>query len=251
MGVSNATSGFGTVLKSGDGGTQSQLITDSGDSGILWQARTAGVVGDATTIEIALSGVQVATSCVAVGSVITVTPRSADGIAVDATAQEVIDAVRSDDDCDALVIVSNIGNGTAAVTEETPAAALAGGVDELFVPVAEVTNLTGPGLSLDTIEVTHFESPDAFREFIPSLKDPGSISIDMNFLPSNLNQQKFLTDYLNRTRRNFQVVWSDADSTTWQFGGYVVSFEPSAAIDDKLSASAEIKVTGQPDFAVI
>jgi hypothetical protein len=160
----------------------------------------------------------------------------------------VIDAIRGDTDCDALVIVSNIGNGTGVVTEETPAVNLAGGVDEIFTTVAEVTSISGPGLSLDTIETTHFESPDAFREFVPSLKDPGSVSLDMNFLPSNLNQVGFLNDYLNRTRRNFQIVWSDADATTWQFGGYIVSFEPSAAIDDKLSASAEIKVTGEPDF---
>lgn len=249
MGISNATSGFGTVLKRGDGGTQSQYITDAGDSGILWQARTPGVAGDAITIELALSGVQVSTTAAAVGNAITVTLRSADGIAVLATAQEVIDAVRGDSASDALVELSNIGNGTGVVTEETPAVNLAGGVDEVFTTVAEVTNISGPGLALDTIEVTHFESPDAFREFIPSLKDPGSVSLDLNFLPANLNQQGFLTDYLNRERRNFQIVWSDADATTWQFGGYVTSFEPSAAIDDKLSASAEIKVTGQPNFS--
>lgn len=248
MAISNATSGFGTVLKRGDGGTQSQLIIGAGDAGVLFQAREPGVAGDSITIEYALSGVQVTTTCSGVGTAITVTLRSADGIAVDATAQEVIDAVRGDAGCDALVIVSNVGNGTGtvAVAAATP---LAGGVDEVFTTVAEVTNISGPGLSLDTIEVTHFESPDAFREFIPSLKDPGSVSLDLNFLPSNLNQQGFLTDYLNRTRRNFQCVWSDAEATTWQFGGYIVSFEPSAAIDDKLSASAEIKVTGEPNFA--
>lgn len=248
MGVSNATSGFGTILKSGDGGTQSQYITDSANSGILWQARDAGVAGDSITIAIQVSGVAVVTTVSVVGTAITVTSKSSDGIAFESTAQEVIDAIRAEEDADALVIVSNIGNGTGVVTEQTTQA-LGGGVDEVFTAVAEVTSLQGPGLALDTIETTHFESPGAFREYIPSLKDPGSLSIEMNFLPASVLQNAFLTDYLNRTRRNFQVVWSDSESTTWQFGGYVVSFEPSAAIDDKLSASAEIKVTGQPNFA--
>ena len=40
------------------------------------------------------------------------------------------------------------------------------------------------------------------------------------------------------------MVWTDGDSTTYSFAGYVTNIEPSASIDDKLSASATIKVTG-------
>ena len=248
MGISNADSGYNTLLKRGDGGTQSQYITDSGDSGILWQARTPGVAGDLITIEVKLDGVQVTTSVAAVGNAVTVTLRSADGIAVLATAQEVIDAVRGEDDADALLVLTNIGNGSGVVTEETPAVNLAGGVDEIFTTVAEVTDISGPSLDLNMIEVSHMESPDANREFVPGLKDPGSVSIDLNFLPANLNQQGFLNDYVNRTKRNFQIVWPNTEATTWQFSGYVINFEPSTSVDDKLSASAEIKVTGSPNF---
>lgn len=247
MAISNAVSGFGTILARGDGGTQASVAVGAGNSGISVVARDPGVAGNSITYEQSLDGVQLATTVAVVGTAIDVTLRSADGIAVDATAQEVIDAVRGFAAADALVIVSNLGNGTGVVAEETPAVSLTGGVDEIFTTVAEVTNISGPGLSMDTIETTHMESPGAFREFIASLKDPGSVSIDLNFLPSNLNQQGFTSDFLNRTRRNFRIDWPDG-LARWAFGGYVVSFEPSAAIDDKLSASAEIKVTGEPTF---
>jgi len=246
MAISNAVSGFGTLLYRGDGGTQSSLATGAGDNGISWLARDPGVAGDSITVELVLSGVQLATSVGVAGTDITVTLRSADGIAVDATAQEVIDAVRGFAAADALVVLTPLGNGTGVVAEVAQTA-LSGGADEIFQVVAEVTNLSGPGLSMDTIETTHMQSNGAFREYIASLKDPGSVSIDLNFLPSNLNQQGFIDDFLTRVRRNFRIDWPDA-LARWGFGGFVVSFEPSAAIDDKLSASSEIKVTGEPTF---
>lgn len=116
--------------------------------------------------------------------------------------------------------------------------------NETFTTVAEVVNISGPGESLELIDATHMESPSSYREYIPSLLDSGEVTFDMNFLPNDANQSGLRTDLTGRTKRNWQLVFTDSNTTTYSFAGYVTSIEPSAQIDDKLSASATIKVTG-------
>lgn len=124
-----------------------------------------------------------------------------------------------------------------------------GGGPEAFTTLAEVTSISGPALSMDTIDVTHMESPDDFREMIPSFKSGGEVTVELNFLPANATQDAttgILADFNSRTLRNFQIVWTDAGNTTWAFSAYVTGFEPSAPVDDKLSASMTLTISGNP-----
>lgn len=115
---------------------------------------------------------------------------------------------------------------------------------ESFTTIAEVTNISGPSESLETIDATHMESPSSYREYIPSLLDSGDISFDVNFLPGNATQTGLRTDMQARTLRNFQMVFTDSAASQYSFSAYVTGFEISAQIDDKLSASITLKVTG-------
>lgn len=116
--------------------------------------------------------------------------------------------------------------------------------NETFTTVLEVVNISGPGETLELIDATHMESPNAYREYIPSLLDSGEITFDLNFLPGNATQTVLRTDLTNRTKRNWKLVFTDSALTTYVFAGYVTSHEPGAQIDDKLSCSVTIKVTG-------
>lgn len=118
-----------------------------------------------------------------------------------------------------------------------------GASPEVFSTIAEVTGFSGPGEKLDMIECTHMESPNSYKEYIPSLLDAGEISFDINFLPAHTTQTGLRSDMTGRTKRNFQIIWSDTGTTTYSFAGYITSFQPSAKINDKLSASVTIKVT--------
>lgn len=114
---------------------------------------------------------------------------------------------------------------------------------EVWTTIAEITGLTGPGEKLDLIECTHMESPSNYKEYIPSLVDGGEVSIDLNFLPGNSVQQSIRTAMTARTKKHFQITWTNTGGTKYAFYGYVTSFQPSAKINDKLSASITIKVT--------
>lgn len=124
-----------------------------------------------------------------------------------------------------------------------------GGGPEAFTTIAEVTNITGPGLALDTIDVTNMSSPNAWREFIAGLLDAGEVSFDINYLPGNATHNAgtgLVRDLKNRTKRNFQLVMPSSPTTTWNFSAYVTGFEPDFPVEDKIAASVTLKLTGEP-----
>jgi len=127
-----------------------------------------------------------------------------------------------------------------------------GGEPETFTTIAEVTDISGPSLSADTIDVTSHDSPGGYREFIQGLKDAGEVTFTINFIPTEATHDAstgLLKDYNDGTLRNFQLVFPDPGNTTWSFAAVVTGFEPSEPTDDKLSADVTLKISGQPTLA--
>ncbi len=56
-----------------------------------------------------------------------------------------------------------------------------GSSPETFTDLAFVTSITAPNLSRDSIDVSHMQSPDEWREFIAGMKDAGEVSLELNF----------------------------------------------------------------------
>lgn len=122
-----------------------------------------------------------------------------------------------------------------------------GGTPENFTTIVEVRDISGPGVQLDTVEVTHHLSPDATREHRPTLKDLTEVTFDIAFVPTEATHglsTGLLNDWENRTKRNFRLVFTDTGVTTWAFSGYVTGFEITSALEDVYMASVTIKCTG-------
>ncbi|WP_046501620.1 phage tail tube protein [Streptomyces odonnellii] len=118
---------------------------------------------------------------------------------------------------------------------------------EVFTAIANITNLTGPGLSRNTIDVTAHDSPDRYMEFIGGLIDGGDVSVDVNYNPAV--HDSLVADLEDDDPRNYQIVFPDPAATTWTVPGIMTGFEPSAPVDDKLSASLTFKVAGKPTLS--
>lgn len=118
---------------------------------------------------------------------------------------------------------------------------------EVFTAIANVTNVTGPGLTRSTIDVTAHDSPDNHMEFIGGLVDPGEVTFDIHYDPAQ--HDTLIADLEDVDPRNYQVVFPDATASTWAFAAVMTGFEPSAPVDDKLSASLTFKVTGKPTIS--
>jgi predicted secreted protein len=111
-----------------------------------------------------------------------------------------------------------------------------------YTAIANVSGLSGPGLSRETLDVTAHDSPDAYREFLGGLRDPGEISADLNYDPAA--HDTLIEDLDDDDPSNYRITWPDG--TTWTFPAIMTGFEPSAPIDDKLAASVTWKVSGKP-----
>ncbi len=125
-----------------------------------------------------------------------------------------------------------------------------GASPETFTTVADVSDISGPSISLNAIDVTTHDSTDGWAEFVGGVIDAGEVSFDINFDPAETTHQNLRTLLTNRAVNNFRIVFPTSPVTTWQFAGLVTSYEVNAPVDDKLSASITIKITGKPQFTV-
>lgn len=122
---------------------------------------------------------------------------------------------------------------------------------EGFTTIAELRNISGPSMSADVIDVTTHNTSTPFRRFISGLIDGGEINLDINFVPQDPTHSYstgLLSDFLNRTRRNFALVFPDEGSTTWIFPGIITNFETNSDPADVLMGSVTIKIAGPPTF---
>jgi hypothetical protein len=118
-----------------------------------------------------------------------------------------------------------------------------GASTEVFTTIAEVKSISGPSISVETLDATHMQSLNNYREMLPSFISGGEITLELNFLPATSAQKCITTDLAARTKRHFQIVWTNTAGTKWSFSGYYTGFTPNAAIDGVLSASVTITVT--------
>jgi len=58
-----------------------------------------------------------------------------------------------------------------------------------------------------------------------------------------------IADLVGRASTTYTLVFPDSGSTEWVFSAYVTGFEPSAPHDADLTATVNMKPTGQPTLA--
>lgn len=121
-----------------------------------------------------------------------------------------------------------------------------------YTTIAEVMDLSGPGVSVDSIEYTSHDSPSKTREFGPGLIDSGEISFTIIFQPAiatHGNSAGIVNIMKNRTVRLWQIIFPDGGGTIYGFSAFVTAFEPKEPIDDKLTADITLKIAGVITFA--
>lgn len=116
----------------------------------------------------------------------------------------------------------------------------------VFSSVGEVLSISLPSLSKDTVDATHMESADAFREYIPGLKDGGEVSVEVNLVPGSATTTAALADFASDVVGYYKIIFPD--DTEWAFAAICTGFEGEAPLDDKMTATFTYKVTGKPAF---
>jgi hypothetical protein len=122
-----------------------------------------------------------------------------------------------------------------------------GGGPETFATVAEVKDIRGPSVKVDTEDATNQSSPDSTEEILPTIIRPGEVTFDCNFLPTDSTQDQstgFLSHIWTKTKKNWRLYVTAA--SYWSFSGYVTGFDGSLPVAGISTGSATIKITGKP-----
>jgi predicted secreted protein len=127
-----------------------------------------------------------------------------------------------------------------------------GSPTETFTTIAEVQDISGPDLKLNTEEATSHSSTGGWKESVATILEAGDVTFEIGFVPTHATHSYsagLIKDMVNRTKRNFKLVFPDTGATTWTFSAFVTKFQPKAKVKGKLEASVGLEITGQPTLA--
>ncbi len=100
---------------------------------------------------------------------------------------------------------------------------------------AEITDITGPGLERESVETTHQGTEDARTHAPVDLFDAGELGFDIHFNPD--------TDPpIDQPEETITITWPSG--ATWVFQGFMTGYEPATPLEDKMTGSVTIKITG-------
>lgn len=118
---------------------------------------------------------------------------------------------------------------------------------EAFATIANVTNISGPARSRETLDVTAHDSPDGWMEFIGGLKDGGEVSLDINYDPDEVTHD-LDDDFDDADPRNYRIVIlpDTDDEHTWSLRAIMTELSDEFPYDDKMARTMTLKVTGKP-----
>lgn len=119
---------------------------------------------------------------------------------------------------------------------------------DAFVDIAEVTNISGPSLARDAVDATHMASDDGWREFIPGLKDAGEVSVEMNYIPGSSGDAYMRGTFDSQDAVQFRITEPNSPATTITFNAIVTAYELERPVDDKMVATATLKITGRVSY---
>ena len=111
------------------------------------------------------------------------------------------------------------------------------------VAMAEVLDVTPPGISRESVQSSHMGSTNA-HTFLPTkLYDGGEVGLEIAFDP------QFSTMLTNTAEVAVVITFPDSASTTWTFNGFITGYEPADPLEDRMTATLTIKVTGEITIA--
>lgn len=118
-----------------------------------------------------------------------------------------------------------------------------GASPEVFTTIGEIFSEIMVGATKPLVEVTHHESPNAFREFITGIAEGDEISIQANWVDNELGQSKVRAAFDGGEMVNF-IVRSPSSEEYVYFPGIVTHHDVTRPLDDKQVFNCTVKIAG-------
>ena len=128
----------------------------------------------------------------------------------------------------------------------------------IMVSMGEVLSVTPPTAAMGTIDITNHGTTDYFREYLPGLIDPGTVTFTANYITSTVassdsrNSCENLIDELMAART--KIPWrfylsGTSTQNMWSGNGYITNYQLITANDQAVQYTMSLKVTGKPTYS--
>lgn len=110
--------------------------------------------------------------------------------------------------------------------------------------LANVTNISGGGITLDIEDTTAHDSTSGFEENVGTVLRSSEIKIDLNYDPSNATHKQLLTDLIAKTLiTTYTIV--EPGGEVWAYAGMrVTAFDPANPHAGKITSTVTLRPTG-------
>lgn len=116
--------------------------------------------------------------------------------------------------------------------------------NQTWVSISRIMSIEGLDSTQDTVDVTTLDSEGGYREHIGGLRDAGTLSLPMAFRKDTYTQMR--TDFEADSLVKYKMILPDL--SVFEFMGKVVGLSVAVPLEDKVTATASIKISGKPDF---
>jgi len=145
------------------------------------------------------------------------------------------------------------GKGTILTMSTAALTSTSFGATGAAVIVGDLTNISGPTMSAEEIDISSHDTSGNFREFVVGFKDAGEISLEGN-LTADGGAAELVGAFKDRLNRNFHINFPVTSTEggvglcylRWEFEGIVSGVETATPYDDKASFSASVRLSGAP-----
>lgn len=128
-----------------------------------------------------------------------------------------------------------------------------GASPEVFTAVAQVIDISGPGMKADTIDITNHSSASGYREFIQGLKDAGEIKMTIQYDPAAATHKNsaggVLYAFEQGSKGNWKLAFPSSPAANWTFPAVVTGFDLKTPLNDQMTADVTFKIAGKPTLA--
>lgn len=115
-----------------------------------------------------------------------------------------------------------------------------------YTTIGQINSITGPSMSRDVIDTTALDTSGGYRTFIAGFRNPGTLTLNMNFTQSTYALMK--ADFESNTARYYRITLPDTEATQLQFQGLVTELPLTIPTDDKVTANVTIQITGEVEL---
>lgn len=117
-----------------------------------------------------------------------------------------------------------------------------------YVLLGEVINITPGEATVEQVDATHMTSPGRRREKIPGLIDSGEASVEINWVPGDATDLLIRGFLASGAVVDHRITFPNGVNVT--FEASVTGYSKSLPIDDRMTATITVLVSGEETWAI-